>query len=206
MKQGETEIFDAVFGSDSKGDTAEERAKSSRQRFVRSQHQLSPYRDNATGRILNASEALRLIGWQKLRDLADRNAVPIVANSDEPYKSITEQLQLIGVDFSKAAQKCRWSTDSIRRFQARQQVPFRDLERMAQAIDLDEDKLGTIESAGVDHQLGVRLKTLKSSDPNRFSDNTVLGLAEAAWTIRKQIQLASLVQEMDEHVISDLGV
>src|SRR6266478_7886291 len=87
-----TELFDAVFGKDSKGATAELRALSSKQRFVRSQHQLSLHRENATGRILNAAEALRLFGWPKLQQLADRNAVPIAASSDEPYNSIIQQL------------------------------------------------------------------------------------------------------------------
>lgn len=201
-----TEIFDAVFGKDSTGAAAEQRAKSSKQRFVRSQHQLSLHRENATGRILNASEALRLVGWEKLQQLADRNAIPIVASSDEPYSSIIQQLALIGVEFSKAAQKSRWSAESIRRFGEREQMPFRDLERMAQDIDLDEERLGTVASAGSDHQLGVRLRTMKSSDPGRFSDNTVLGLAEAAWTIRKQLELASLTQENDQEVISGLGI
>jgi Zn-dependent peptidase ImmA (M78 family) len=201
-----TEIFDAVFGKDSKGTTAEQRAKSSKQRFVRSQHQLSLHRENATGRILNASEALRLFGWQKLQQLADRNAIPIVTSSDEPYNSIIQQLALIGVEFSKAAQKSRWSTDSIRRFGERKQVPFRDLERMAQGIDLNEETLGTVASTGSDHQLGVRLRTMKSSDPSRFSENTVLGLAEAAWTIRKQLELASLTKENDQEVVPRLGI
>jgi Zn-dependent peptidase ImmA (M78 family) len=201
-----TEIFDAVFGKDSKGTTAELRAKSSKQRFVRSQHQLSLYRENGTGRVLNASEALRLFGWQKLQQLADRNAIPIVANSDEPYNSIIQQLASIGVEFSKAAQKSRWSTESIKRFEERKQVPFRDLERMAQDIDLNEETLGTVAGAGADRQLGVRLRTMKSSDPSRFSDSTVLGLAEAAWTIRKQLELASLTREGDQEVITNLGI
>jgi Zn-dependent peptidase ImmA (M78 family) len=201
-----TELFDAVFGKDSKGATAELRALSSKQRFVRSQHQLSLHRENATGRILNAAEALRLFGWPKLQQLADRNAVPIAASSDEPYNSIIQQLSSIGVEFSKAAQKSRWSPDSIRRFEERKQVPFRDLERMAQGIDLNEEKLGTVSSAGADHQLGVRLRTMRSSDPNRFSESTVLGLTEAAWTIRKQLELASLTNEDDRAVITKLGI
>jgi hypothetical protein len=201
----ESELLDAVFGKDSTGNTPEQRAKSSKQLFVRSQHQLSLHRDNATGRILSASEALRIFGWEKLKDLADRTATPIIADADEPYQSIDQQLRSMGINFSDAARKYHWSNDSVRRFEQRKQVPFRDFERMAQGIDLDEDQLGTTLGAGADRQLGVRLRTFKSSDPKRFTVNTVLGLAEAAWTIRKQFDLASLIQEHDQNAVPELG-
>lgn len=198
-------LFDAVFGKSSVGNTAEQRAQSSEQLFVRSQHQLSTYHADAHGRILNATEALRIFGWEKLKDLADRTATPIIANADEPYGSIERQLQSMGLNFSEAAQKTKWSTDSIRRFEQRKQVPFRDFERLAQAIDLDENKLGTIAGAGGDHELGVRLRTFKSRDPKRFTVNTVLALSEAAWAIRKQFSLASLIQEHSQNVVKELG-
>jgi Zn-dependent peptidase ImmA (M78 family) len=47
---------------------------------------------------------------------------------------------------------------------------------------------------------------MKSSDPNRFTDSTVLGLAEAAWTIRKQLELASLTREGDQGAFAKLGI
>ena len=56
-------LLDAVFGKDSTGLTPMQRAQTSNSRFVRSQHQLSQYRENASGRILNARQALRLFGW-----------------------------------------------------------------------------------------------------------------------------------------------
>jgi hypothetical protein len=155
--------------------------------------------------IVDALRHLRIFGWEKLKDLADRTATPIVADADEPYRSIDQQLRSMGVNFSDAARKYHWSQDSVRRFEQRRQVPFRDFERMAQGIDLDENQLGTTSGAGADRQLGVRLRTFKSSDPKRFTVNTVLGLAEAAWTIRKQFDLASLVKEHDQSAIRELG-
>jgi Zn-dependent peptidase ImmA (M78 family) len=201
----ELKLLDSVFGSDSIGDTPEERAKSSKQLFVRSQHQLSVHRNNASGRVLSAAEALRIFGWDKLKDLADRTATPIVVDADEPYASIERQLRSMDVNFSDAARKFNWSKDSICRFEQREQVPFRDFERLAQGIDLDEDQLGTTSGAGGDHQLGVRLRTFKSSDPKRYTVNTVLALSEAAWTIRKQFDLASLIQEHDNNAVRELG-
>jgi Zn-dependent peptidase ImmA (M78 family) len=198
-------LLDAVFGKDSTGLTPMQRAQTSNSRFVRSQHQLSQYRENASGRILNARQALRLFGWSKLKELADRPATPIVQDATEPYQSIRRQLDQIGVSFEEAARKLKWTTESIQRFQQRKQVPFRDLERISQNIDLDEELLGIRADAGADRELGVRLRTLKSRDPERFTVSTVLGLAEAAWTIRKQYSLAELIKEPDQHALDELG-
>src|SRR5665213_1794222 len=197
--------LDAVFGKDSKGLTPAERAKTSKSRFVRSQHQLSQYRDSASGRILNANQALRLFGWDKLKELADRPATPIVRDVNEPYQSILRQLDRMGVSLEDVARKLRWPNESSQRFQQRKQVSFRDLARMSQAIDLDEELLGTTVDAGADRELGVRLRSLKLRDPQRFTVNTVLGLAEAAWTIRRQYNLANLISEPDESSVGELG-
>ncbi len=197
--------LDAVFGKDSKGLTPAERAKTSRSLFVRSQHQISQYRDGASGRILNANQALRLFGWNKLKELGDRPATPIVRDVNEPYQSIQRQLDRIGVSLEDVVRRLRWPNESSQRLQQKRQVAFRDLARMSQAIDLDEELLGTTVDAGADRELGVRLRTLKQRDPQRFTVSTVLGLAEAAWTIRKQYDLASLINEPDQNAIEELG-
>ena len=198
-------LFDAVFGRDSSGATPEERAMSSRKLFVRSQHQLSEYQAGAAGRLLNAQEALRLVGWDKLSALADQAAVPILVRYDEPYQSITQQLERLGVSFADVAQRHHWSSENIDKFEQRKQVPFRELERLARSIGLESDKLGTVIDAGVDRETGVRLRTYRSSDPNRFTVATVLGLAEAAWTIQKQYTLASLLGEQDQDAAREFG-
>jgi Zn-dependent peptidase ImmA (M78 family) len=201
----DSNLLDAVFGEESTGLTPAQRAKTSTSRFVRSQHQLSLYRENSAGRILNASQALRLFGWSKLKELADRSATPIVHDSTEPYQSICRQLDQIGVSLEEAARKVRWSAESIQRFERKKQVPYRDLSRLAQAIDLDDDLLGVVADAGADRDLGVRLRTLKLRDPHRFTVTTVLGLTEAAWAIRKQYSLAKLLDDCDLSAIAELG-
>lgn len=45
--------LDLVFGPTSVGDTPEERATTSSVKFVRSQIQLAPYSEGATGRVLS---------------------------------------------------------------------------------------------------------------------------------------------------------
>jgi Zn-dependent peptidase ImmA (M78 family) len=202
----QSDLLDEVFGEDSVGDTPEARARTSNRKFVRSQHQLSEYRPGATGKILSAAEALDLFQWDVLAELADRPATPILVNGDEPYRTIENQLIQLGVSFADAARKQRWSADSIRRFEERKQVPFRDLERLARGIDVeDEDRLGlTTENQG-DPQFGVRLRTLKGRDPRIFTTNTVLDLAETAWTIRKQLELASRVHAPELRAREELG-
>jgi Zn-dependent peptidase ImmA (M78 family)/transcriptional regulator with XRE-family HTH domain len=198
-------ILEAVFGNESTGATPEQRAQTSTHLFVRSQHQLSQYRNKATGRILSASESLRLFGWEILKELADHPATPILRDAKEPYRSINAQLDRLGLSLSETARKVGWSNVDVRQFEQRRQVPFRALERMAQGIDLDENKLGIVADAGADNQLSVRLKKSRKDDPKRFTVNTVLALTEAAWTIRKQMELAVLIGESPRKAVSGLG-
>ncbi|MFZ1921173.1 MAG: ImmA/IrrE family metallo-endopeptidase, partial [Xanthobacteraceae bacterium] len=60
-------------------------------------------------------------------------------------------------------------------------------------------------NAGADKKLSVRLKRSRQDDPTRFTVNTVLALTEAAWTIRKQIELAFLIGENPHKAAADLG-
>ncbi|MEQ1936353.1 MAG: ImmA/IrrE family metallo-endopeptidase, partial [Fimbriimonadaceae bacterium] len=95
-------------------------------------------------------------------------------------------------------------SQAVKAFHARQQVPFRALERMAQALDLDEQALGT-PAAQADDSLGVRLRELKGGDATTFSQAVVLGLAEAAWVIRKQIELGRALKEFDKSHLGNFG-
>jgi Zn-dependent peptidase ImmA (M78 family) len=198
-------LLDAVFGKDSKGAAPEERATTSSNLFVRSQHQISEFRDGAKGRILNAQEALRAVGWDKLKLLADSPAIPILRRSDEPYRSISLQLDALGVSFAEAARKAHWGPNMILGFEKKEQIPFKELERLARAIGLESDFLGTLTDNRAENETGVRLRTYRSSDPNRFTANTVLSLSEAAWTIQKQFYLAELIGESAEGIAGDLG-
>jgi hypothetical protein len=198
-------VLEAVFGKDSSGETPEKRAATSRKLFVRSQHQLSEYREGATGRVLNAQEALRLFSWEGLEGLADRPSVPLVIRGDEPYRSIQEQLKNLGLQLSEVALKVRWPKLTTRKFEERKQIPFRELERFSRAIGLDSERLGIALSDGADTETGVRLRSYRHKDPKLFTVSTVLGLAEASWTIQKQFELAKMLGHRDENVARELG-
>jgi Zn-dependent peptidase ImmA (M78 family) len=125
--------------------------------------------------------------------------------SDEPYRSIDRQLKNLGLSLQEVARKVKWSNETTRKFEVRKQVPFKELERFARTIGLEGDKLGTTIDAGADIETGVRLRTYRNSDPKRFTVSTVLGLAETAWTVQKQFDLAKLVDHHDESIIRELG-
>src|SRR5271163_1461382 len=107
------ELLDAVFGAESTGTTPEDRARTSRRQFVRSQHQLTEYQPGASGRILDATEALRLFGWSALAELADRPSSPLLTDPAQPYQAIERKLDELGVSLREAARKQGWTDDSI---------------------------------------------------------------------------------------------
>ncbi|MBR1285973.1 ImmA/IrrE family metallo-endopeptidase [Bradyrhizobium sp. AUGA SZCCT0177] len=200
-----TSILNAVFGEESSGETPGQRAATSKKLFVRSQHQLSEYREGATGRVVNAQEALRLVGWETLEVLGDRPSVPLIIRAGEPYNSIYEQLRHLGLELSEIARKIGWSKETTRRFEEKKQIPFREIERFVRTIGLDSEKLGVEAGAAANSETGVRLRTYRNKDPKVFTVSTVLALAEASWTIQKQFELANLLGRQNGSVVRSLG-
>ena len=153
--------LEAVFGKSSTGPTPEERARSSDRYFIRSQHQLSFYADGASGRRINAREALDLFGWSALKELADHSAVPILHGVDEPYRTIERRLKSLGLTLEKAGRLIGWTPKLTKSFIQRAQLPFRELEKFAQSLSLEPNVLGILDGARGDNDLGVRLREIK---------------------------------------------
>ncbi|WP_292908931.1 ImmA/IrrE family metallo-endopeptidase [Niveispirillum sp.] len=191
----ETNELDAVFGHGSSGIDAAVRAQSSNALFVRSQHQLSRYNHNSRGRILNAKEALRIFGWSLLRELADKSAVTTIRDGNSVYESINAQIKSLGLDLPQVAKQIKLSKDSQSRFLNKQQVPFKDLARLVQKINLNENLLGIAANSASDSRLANRLRTLKTVEPQIFTPSLVLAFAEAAWVINQQYDLKNIVEE-----------
>lgn len=181
--------LEAVFGRGSRGGTPQERAHTSDVTFVRSQHQLSRWADGAGGRRLDATEAFDLFGWEVLQDLADHPATALVRRGAEADRAILRQIRELGVEERRVFDVAKLSKTEIIALKSGRQVPFRKLERMAQSIALDPDQLGIDGDAGADLELGYRLRTMAHTG-GRLSPNAVLALAEAAWVIRKQVELS----------------
>jgi len=194
MAEYDTQELDRVFGSESCGSTPESRARTSNRIFVRSQHQVSFWNEGSKGRRFKAGEVLDAYGWDVLRELADHSASPVVTAGGEPLRFLTKQLEALGVDQRKTLVAAKWPQTSIDAFERNRQVPFKDLERLAQMISVEPHELGQPDQAESAHSLGVRLRSIGATHA-RFSSKVVLALAEAAWVIRKQHELTRLLNE-----------
>lgn len=195
----------AIFGQESFGVTPSERAKSSRQVFIRSQHQLSFATPSATGRQLNAIEALTQFGWEKLSELQHRPSTILIRSGEEPYKTILDRAAELDVNWEKIVLHLGWTRNHIEDFKKRRQIPFRLLERLAQRLALQEQSLGFDSSAAGDRVLGQRLKAIRNQTDFKLTESIVLLLSESAWTIGKQIYLAELLKSNSTTAIRDLG-
>ena len=195
--------LDLVFGPESEGSTPEERAAGSQRTFVRSQHQLSAWREGAPGRQINAAEAIRDFGWKVLSQLAERTAAILVRSGSDPLKALAHQIQVLGLEPNQAFRRAGWGRDSIKAFEEGRQVPFRRLERLAQILSIEPSRLGRESGAEADVELGYRLRDFGGEKKSGVSASSVLALAEAAWVVRKQRELSRLLGETFE--LSDLA-
>ena len=183
--------LDLVFGPTSVGDTPEERATTSSVKFVRSQIQLAPYSEGATGRVLSVREALRTFGWQVLRQAVFEGSAPLITSPKEPASTLRTRREELGLSEEKLARKVGIQISTLQRAEtAGAKTPYRTLESLAQALALDEQVLGLVPNAGRDASLGVRLREMATSgDIAGFTASTVLQLSEAAWVIARQAAL-----------------
>ena len=186
-----------VFGEETLGDSPEERAQSSSALFVRSQIQLAPYSPGATGRTLSAREALRNFGWETLRQAVLEGSAPLVNSPKEPASTLRTRREELGLTIEQVARKLKISGDDLRLTETEgSKTPFRVLERLAQALALNDQVLGLMPNAGRDSNLGVRLREMSTSgDCHGFTGHTVLQLSEAAWVVSRQAALKEVLTD-----------
>ena len=80
--------LEMVFGKESRGETVEERARTSNVLFVRSQDELSLFREGAKGRQLAAWEALIAFGFEILEEAVCEAAAILVDSEAEPARTL----------------------------------------------------------------------------------------------------------------------
>lgn len=203
------EEVQAVFGVSLGGGTLQQAAAASGVLFVRSQIQVAKDNSRATGMRLLAREALQQFGWQVLRQLAERNAVPIVRTPGEPGASIAERRLLLGLDDKRVAGAANLSSDDLTAFeQGRSQLPIRKIQRISQALSVNlEAPPELVEQLRVgEKQLAVRLREF--SDPIekiKLSPALVASLSEAGWVIQKQSALQAELNFPAESFAQSLG-
>jgi Zn-dependent peptidase ImmA (M78 family) len=195
--------LDAVFGESSRGHTPEQRARTSKVVFVRSQLQLAFDSSEAKGRRLSAQEALRIFGWDVLRKVGLDETAPLARSIYEPARTLRNRRLELGLGTSAVARQAHVSENEI----VDSEIPgklssIRILEKFAQILALDERRLGFQPNAGADDRLGVRLRQIgNQGDAHHFSEATVMHLTEAAWVVSRQHELQSLLgAEMPEAV------
>lgn len=187
------EQLDFVFGKDSSGSTPEERARTSKIKFVRSQVQIAPVSKEATGRIFSAHEIYSTFGWEPMYTCALEGSARIISSHSEPAASLKKGREELGLTAKDLAQRIGCTVEEIEDMETEGvRNPYKLIERFGSAIALNEKLLGAQSNPGRDTALGVRLRELSTGgDMSSFGPSTVMSLAEAAWIISNQKNLES---------------
>lgn len=202
--------LDLVFGRGSIGATPEERASSSSREFVRGPVQIAIANDRAKGRRLSAREALDNFGADILYELKSKNATPIIMKEGEPGKTISSRRKAMALSVDDLARVVGVSAELLVDFeQGRSMLSFREIERVARSLVLDESVIGYQPGSGGDPQLGVRFKEFVNGTTEGSAQLTagmVLRLAEATWIVKKQLALQLKLGCVQSEVIKGFGI
>ncbi|PAX09012.1 ImmA/IrrE family metallo-endopeptidase [Sphingomonas lenta] len=150
---------------------------------------------------MNATQVLRSFGYEALRAIAEDGAFQITSAREEPARTLLARREQLGLDHRQVARAADLTPAKVAKAETPGQVtPIRELQRLGQTLALDEQVLGFIPGAGGDEELGVRLRTLSRNreDAPVLSVNLVLQLAEAAWVIARERELAELLGDVPE--------
>jgi transcriptional regulator with XRE-family HTH domain/Zn-dependent peptidase ImmA (M78 family) len=184
-----TDILTAIFGSESRGDSFEERARSSVRTFVRGQDQLAEWSAGATGHRLTAWEALHDHGRDKLLEIASRGAAILCDTPLTTGRNLRERRNALGLDIGDIASRAGLpSADVVDAEEGRRRVPIQRIERIARVLGLDERIVASSNAGASSEQLAVRLRTL-GQGTSPLTASAVLMLAEAYWVGVTQLRL-----------------
>ncbi|MFH1839225.1 MAG: helix-turn-helix transcriptional regulator [Patescibacteria group bacterium] len=103
------EDLDTVFGSDSVGDTPEERAKTSTQMWMRTQDELVSLPMGLTGMVMTSKDALSTFGMGVLTDAVKEGKALIMCAEDEPAASLKRMREKLGHTHKELAALARVS-------------------------------------------------------------------------------------------------
>lgn len=206
FKMIDNEKMVKIFGSNARGDTLEEYAANSENKYVRSQVQLAIASEQAKGRKITAKEALDLYGLDILEKVAVDGSAPLVNSRDEPANTLRRRREDLKLDIRDIEKLSGLDTKVLKNLETPGKASkIRDIERVASLLALDERIVGFREQAGGDRELGVRLRELRSTvDAKTFDASSVLKLAEAGWIVSRQNELGRVLK-IDVHPIVAKG-
>lgn len=181
--------LDLIFGEESCGDTPEERARTSKRLFVRSQDQLAEYTPAATGRKLSAWEALQAFGLEVLAEVFEYGSAILPATPEEPAATLRRRREDLGLSQQSLARQARVELKDVKDAENEgTRTPIRVIEKIAQALNLNQHQLSFVPQAGGDISFARKLRSVGSCQ-TRSPSNLVLSLCEAAWVIERQYEL-----------------
>jgi Zn-dependent peptidase ImmA (M78 family) len=180
--------LERVFGVSA--ETADDSARRSNQVFFRSQDHLAPARQGATGRRLTAWEALQYFGFEKLEEAFDFGSAVIVSNPAEPAETLRKRRELLALERRDVARAAKVQEGEIEIAEdPKRTSSIHLLERIAQALALDESRISAQTEVPYDEPLAIRLRQISNTRPE-FTPNVVLAFSEAAWAARRQSLLS----------------
>jgi Zn-dependent peptidase ImmA (M78 family)/transcriptional regulator with XRE-family HTH domain len=183
-----------VFGEASRGDTAEERARTSNREFVRSQDHLALANSKSTGHRITAWEALNAFGITKLEEAIEYGSAVLSSEANEPAQTLRKFREDRGLEKADLAHALKATSSQVESAEDPKTVnPIEFLERVAIILGVDEAQLSVRPASDVDDKLGIRLRRIKEANP-AFTPSTVIAFDEAAWVIHKQISLSSWLE------------
>lgn len=135
------------------------------------------------------------IGWEVLRKVGQDETAPLLRSSVEPARTLRNRRIELGLRRNALARYAKVDENELIASETPgRRTSVRVLENLAQALALDERRLGFEPNAGADGELGVRLREIANQgDAHYFSAATVLQLTEAAWVVSRQRELQSLL-------------
>ncbi len=193
------ETLDRLFGLESRGSDIEARARTSRQQFVRSQDHLAFATPSATGLRLSAFQALQSFGVEVLLDVFEHGTAVLITSPEEPAQTLREQRERLGLAVGDLATRLQLRPEDIRDAEdPATRTGFPVLISLAQALALDELRLGFQEGAGGDPDLAVRLREVAGRRAG-LRPATVLALDEAAWVTATQARLTRWLHSLSDY-------
>lgn len=176
-----------LFGVDSASyDVA---ARQSDRVFVRDQDHLALANPASTGRRLTAWEAFQTFGAEKLREAIEYGAAILVPSPDEPARTLASQREALGLTQRDVARVAEVDESAVAAMElGRNRVDIRSIERVAQALALDERLIGFKAGAEADSRLAFRLREYRSGT-GRLPKQAVSALSSACWVARTQARL-----------------
>jgi transcriptional regulator with XRE-family HTH domain len=180
-----------IFGSESKGTSASERAATSSVKFVRSQDELALWNPSASGRVFTAREALLHFGAERLIEIWQDGSAILPAKPVEPAKTLRERREELGLTQTDLSRYLGLNIDIIARAESPDYSSrILDLSKIAIALGLDDAILGFQPGANGDASLAVRLKAWRSEGAR---PHTIAKLSGITWVIATQCRLQQLV-------------